>query len=158
MDLYVRAGRRYRPASKEHVLEVAAGYQLSQYADGVVVSSPSDAKTLVASQLRGLESEQFGVLWLTARHRTICWEILFKGTVDGATVHPREVVKRALAVNAAAVICAHQHPSGDPTPSEHDRQITRRLNQALELIGVRLLDHFIVGKDEVVSLAEKGGW
>ena len=157
MDLYVRAGRRYRPASRQQVFEVAAAYELDQFASGTLISSPLDAKALVASQLRGLESEHFGALWLSSRHRTICWEILFKGTIDGASVHAREVVKHALVHNAAAVIFAHNHPSGDPTPSEQDRQITQRLAQALALVDVRVLDHLIVGND-VSSIAERGGW
>ncbi len=157
MDLYVRMGRRYRLAMPEQVLEVAAAYQLDQFPQGTVIRSPMDAKALVASQLSGLESEHFGALWLNSRHRTICWEVLFKGTVDGASVYPREAVKRALRHNAAAVIFAHNHPSGEPTPSECDRQITKRLQQALELIDVRLLDHLVVGSD-VVSMAERGGW
>ncbi len=87
----------------------------------------------------------------------ICWEVLFNGTVDGTSVYPREAVKRVLRHNAAAVIFAHNHPSGEPTPSESDRHITRRLQQALELIDVRLLDHLVVGS-EVISMAERGGW
>lgn len=157
MDLYVRMGRRYRPATAEQVLEVAAAYHLEQFPQGSVIRSPLDAKALVASQLRGLESEHFGALWLNSRHRTICWEVLFKGTVDGATVYPREALRRALTHNAAAAIFAHNHPSGDPSPSESDRQITKRLQQALALIDVRLLDHLIVGRD-VTSMAESGGW
>ena len=157
MDLYVRMGRRYKLAMPEHVLEVAAAYQLDQFPQGTVIRSPMDAKALVASQLSGLESEHFGALWLNSRHRTICWEVLFKGTVDGTSVYPREAVKRALRHNAAAVIFAHNHPSGEPTPSESDRHITRRLQQALELIDVRLLDHLVVGS-EVISMAERGGW
>ena len=157
MDLYVRTGRRYRPAAPEQVLEVAAAYQLDRFPQGAVIRSPMDAKALVASQLSGLESEHFGALWLNSRHRTICWEVLFKGTVDGAAVYPREAVKRALRHNAAAVIFAHNHPSGEPTPSESDRHITKRLQQTLGLIDVRLLDHLVVGRD-VISMAERGGW
>jgi DNA repair protein RadC len=157
MHLYVRSGRRYQPASRQHVLEVAAAYQLEQFPSGCLIRSPSDARTLVATQLRGLDSEHFGVLWLSARHRTIRWEVLFIGTIDGASVYPREAVRRALANNAAAAIVAHNHPSGDAEPSQSDRSITRRLQQALELVDVRLLDHLIVGSD-VVSLAERGGW
>ena len=157
MDLYVRTGRRYRAASRQQVLETAAVYELEQFPQGTIIRSPMDAKALVVAQLRGLESEHFGALWLNSRHRTICWEVLFKGTIDGAFVYPREAVKRALGHNAAAVIFAHNHPSGDPESSESDRQITKRLQQALGLIDVRLLDHLVVGRD-VISMAERGGW
>src|SRR4026207_1101277 len=129
MHLYVRCGRRYQPASRQHVLEVAAAYQLEQFPNGCLIRSPSDAKTLVATQLRGLASEHFGILWLSARHRTIRWEVLFTGTIDGASVYPREAVSRAPVHSAAAAIIAHNHPSGDPEPSESDRNITRRLQQ-----------------------------
>jgi DNA repair protein RadC len=90
MHLYVRSGRRYRPAPRQHVLEVAAAYQLEQFPNGSLIRSPSDAKTLVATQLRGLASEHFGVLWLSARHKTIRWEVLFTGTIDGASVYPSD--------------------------------------------------------------------
>jgi DNA repair protein RadC len=157
MNLYVRSGSCYQPASRQQVLELAAAYQLDQFAAGALIRSPLDAKGLVASQLRGLESEHFGVLWLNARHKVIRWEVLFNGTIDGASVYPREAVRHALACNAAAAIFAHNHPSGDPEPSDSDRNITRRLHQALELIDVRVLDHLIVGSD-VTSLSESGGW
>ena len=156
MDLYVRTGRRYRPAMPEQVLEVAAAYQLDHFPEGAVIRSPMDAKDLVASQLRGLESEHFGALWLNSRHRTIRWEVLFKGTVDGASVYPRVIAQTALQVNAAAVILAHNHPSGVAEPSEADRQITQRLVRALGLLDVRVLDHLVVSARDVISFAERG--
>jgi DNA repair protein RadC len=98
----------------------------------------------------------FCCLFLDTRHRVICFEALFRGTVDGATVYPREVVKRALYHNAAAVILGHNHPSGDCEPSEADRSITAKLAGALALVDVRLLDHLVVSRQGHVSLAERG--
>ncbi|MEW8428207.1 MAG: DNA repair protein RadC, partial [gamma proteobacterium symbiont of Ctena orbiculata] len=90
------------------------------------------------------------------RHRVIGYEELFRGTIDGASVHPREVVKRALEQNAAALIFAHNHPSGVAEPSRADRQITRRLKDALALVEIRVLDHIVIGEGEAVSLAQRG--
>jgi DNA repair protein RadC len=98
----------------------------------------------------------FCVLFLTNRHRVIAFEEMFRGTIDGATVHPREVVKQALRLNAAAVILAHNHPSGVSEPSRADEAITRRLRDALALVDIRVLDHLIVGGSEITSLAERG--
>jgi len=95
-------------------------------------------------KLSGQEREVFAVLFLTTKHRLIGYEELFYGTIDGASVYPREVVKRALTLNAAAVIIAHNHPSGDATPSQADKKITIRLKDALALVDIRLLDHFVV--------------
>ena len=100
--------------------------------------------------------EVFACLFLDNRHRLMAFEELFRGTIDGASVHPREVVRRALAHNAAALILAHNHPSGIAEPSAADTRITERLRQALSLIDVRVLDHLIVGDAEVTSLAERG--
>ena len=106
--------------------------------------------------LRHYPYEVFACLFLDNRHRVIEYEELFRGTIDGASVHPREVVRRALEHNAAALILAHNHPSGVAEPSDADRSITRRLSEALALVDVRILDHFIVGEGEPLSLAERG--
>jgi DNA repair protein RadC len=106
-------------------------------------------------QLRDRPYEVFACLFLDTRHRVIAFEELFRGTIDGASVHPRELVRRALEHNAAAVILAHNHPSGVAEPSAADRQITTRLKDALALVDVRVLDHCVVG-DEIVSFAERG--
>jgi len=98
----------------------------------------------------------FAALFLDTRHRVVAFEELFQGTVDGAAVHPREVVKRALHHNAAATIIAHNHPSGVAEPSAEDERITERLRRALELVEVRLLDHFVIGDGTAVSLAQRG--
>jgi DNA repair protein RadC len=122
------------------------------------ISSPEASKELVFLQLGGKQDEHFAVAFLTNRHQLISFEMLFRGTVDGASVHPRVVVRKALELNAAAVILAHNHPSGDPSPSQADQRITTRLKDALLLIDVRVLDHLIVGSrlEETVSFAERG--
>ena len=103
-----------------------------------------------------LQHEEFHVLWLDTRHRILAVDRLFSGTLDGTAVHAREVVRRALEVNAGAAVLAHNHPSGVCEPSESDRLITHELKAALQLIGVRVIDHLVVGAGATVSLAERG--
>ena len=124
--------------------------------DDVHLTSPEDTRRFLRLKLAEREAEVFCVLFLTNRHRVIAFEEMFRGTIDGATVHPREVVKQALRLNAAAVILAHNHPSGVAEPSRADEAITRRLRDALALVDVRVLDHLIVGGIEITSLAERG--
>jgi len=107
-------------------------------------------------QLRDRGREFFCCVFLDTRHRVLAYEELFAGTIDGATVHPREVVKRALELNAAAVIVAHNHPSGVAEPSRADETLTTKLKDALALVDIRMLDHLIVGDGECVSLSERG--
>ncbi|EHX7008956.1 DNA repair protein RadC [Salmonella enterica subsp. enterica serovar Concord] len=107
-------------------------------------------------RMSGLEREEFMVLYLNNQHRLLAHETLFTGTVNRTEVHPREVLKRALHFNAAAVILAHNHPSGDPAPSPEDRAITERLVQALALVDIRVPDHLIIGSSQVLSFAECG--
>ena len=121
-----------------------------------VLASPGTVREYLAVHYAGHEREEFGCLFLDNRHRLIAAEMMFTGTVDGATVHPREVVKRALQVNAAAVILAHNHPSGVAEPSQADEMITARIRDALALVDIRVLDHLIVGGTQVTSLAERG--
>ena len=123
--------------------------------DGAL-TSPTHTRRYVEARLRGLRNEVFGVIHLDNRHQPILVEVLFRGTIDGATVHPRVVVRRAMMHNAAALIAFHQHPSGVAEPSRADRAITKRLAEALALVDVRLIDHFVVGDGEVVSFAERG--
>lgn len=137
------------------VLELARRQLFENLRRGEVMESPHCTRHYLASRLRGLEREVFGCLFLDNRHRVIAYDDLFHGTIDGASVHVREVVKRALQHNAAALICAHNHPSGVAEPSQADVEVTRRLKQSLALIDVRLLDHIIVG-DDAISLAERG--
>ncbi len=121
-----------------------------------VLRAPADAAGFLCHALGAYPSEVFACLFLTNRHRVLALEELFRGTIDGAAVYPREVVRRCIAHNAAAVILAHNHPSGDPTPSDADRAITHRLRDALALVDVRVLDHLVVSDNDWVSLAERG--
>lgn len=142
-------------AQLQAVLEMARRYLFESLQRGDTLSSPQDTRQYLSSQLRDYTHEVFAALFLDQRHRVICFEELFRGTIDGASVYPREVVKKALQHNAAALIFAHNHPSGVAEPSQADELITRRLIDALKLVDVRVLDHFVVG-DEVVSFAERG--
>ena len=119
------------------------------------LSDPMEAKEFLLSMMRDYQHEVFACLLLNSRNQLIRYEELFAGTIDGTNVHPREVVKLVLRMNAASVIFAHNHPSGDHRPSTADQQITRRLKQALELVDVRVLDHIIVG-ETTLSMAEQG--
>jgi len=121
-----------------------------------VLSSPNDTKNFLLAQLRAYPYEVFACLFLDNRHQIISFDKMFNGTIDGASVYPREVVKQALSRNAAAVIFAHNHPSGVAEPSLSDKKITRRLQEALNLVDIRVLDHFIIGENSAVSFAEHG--
>ena len=120
------------------------------------LSSPRDSAAFLKAQLAHKPYEVFACLFLDNRHRVLAFEELFRGTLDGASVHPREVVRASLKHNAAAVILAHNHPSGVADPSAADRNITRQLRDALQLVGVRALDHLVVGAGEPTSMAARG--
>jgi len=137
-------------------LEMARRHMEAELQRGDALTNPEAVRRYLTAHLRGHSQEVFGCLFLDNRHRIIAFEELFFGTIDGATVHPREVVKRALAHNAAALILAHNHPSGVAEPSHADQAITRRLSDALSLVDVRVLDHIVVGDGPAVSLAERG--
>ena len=145
----------YRTASDEEVLHAARSTINRRFRRGKALTSPADSREFLRIRLAHLEHEVFAILWLDNRHRVIAFEELFRGTIDGASVHTREVVKSALGHNAAACIIAHNHPSGVSEPSRADETITRRLKDSLALIEVRVLDHIIVGED-CVSFAERG--
>ncbi|EHS7464980.1 DNA repair protein RadC [Vibrio cholerae] len=138
------------------VLEMTQRYLAETLKRGDALTSPQQTKLYLSSVLRDRQREAFYILFLDNQHRVIRDEILFEGTIDAASVYPREVVKRALHHNAAAVILAHNHPSGVAEPSQADRRITDRLRDALGLVEIRVLDHFVVGDGEVVSFAERG--
>lgn len=123
---------------------------------GEPLTSPDRARTFLQGKLQDLPHELFCCLYLDTKHRVIRFEELFRGTIDGASVHPREVVRCALKHNAAAVIVAHNHPSGVAEPSAADNALTRRLQEALAMVDIRLLDHLVVGDGEVVSFTERG--
>jgi len=137
-------------------LELGRRYLESEVRARPVLSNPDKTKTYVKAWLCRYPHEVFACLFLDNRHRIINSEILFTGTIDGASVYPREVVKRCLELNAAAIIFAHNHPSGIAEPSQADRQITNKLTQALALLDVRVLDHLVVGDKLVTSMAERG--
>jgi DNA repair protein RadC len=138
------------------VLELGRRFLEATLQRGDALQSAADTRRYLSAKLRHQPHEVFACLFLDNRHRVIAFEELFYGTIDGASVHPRQVVKRALYHNAAALILAHNHPSGVAEPSRADEHITLRLKEALAVIDVRLLDHFIVGDGEAVSFAERG--
>lgn len=137
-------------------IELSQRYLAEEMSRTSVISDPSQTKSFLKSKLRHHSREVFACLYLDNQHRVIVFEELFFGTIDGASVHPREVLKRALRHNAAAVIFAHNHPSGVAEPSQADIRITDRLKSALQLVDIRVLDHMIVGEGEVLSFAERG--
>jgi DNA repair protein RadC len=137
-------------------LELGRRYLASDLQRPDAVTTPAACADYLHARIDAYPYEVFVCLFLDNRHRVIACEALFRGSVDGASVHPREVVRRCLAHNAAAVIFAHNHPSGVAEPSQADRDITAELKRALALIEVRVLDHFIVGSGRPLSLAERG--
>ena len=152
--LYIRHDNgRYRPATPDQVRETALAFTPIV---GETIRSPADTESFLKLKLGDLPHELFCVVFLDNRHRVLNFTELFRGTIDGTSVYPREVVKEALACNAAAVILAHNHPSGVAEPSQADERITKRLKSALELIDVRLLDHLIIGNNVCTSLASRG--
>jgi len=138
------------------VVELGRRYLAERLTRDNALTSPDQAQDYLRHWLQDRAAESFCCLFLDTRHRVVRAEELFRGTIDGATVHPREVVKRALTHNAAAVIVAHNHPSGVAEPSRADEVLTRRLREALALVDIRLLDHIVVGDGAVVSLAARG--
>ena len=138
------------------MLEMTRRHLAEQLQREDLLENPAATRRYLASRMRHHPHEIFACLFLDNRHRIIIFEELFRGTIDGASVHPREVVRRALHHNAAAVILAHNHPSGVAEPSRADIQLTRRLTDALALVDVRILDHVVVGDGDGVSFAERG--
>jgi len=154
--LYVREECGYRQASPDDVLACAQSLISQRFRMGSpVLASPMRTREFLRLRLGAREHEVFCMLALDNRHRLIEFIELFRGTVDGASVHPREVVKEALRLNAAAVILVHNHPSGVAAPSQADELITHRLKEALALVDVRVLDHLVVG-ESIQSFAEAG--
>lgn len=138
------------------ILELCRRVLDAKLAKSDIISSPEVTREFLQLHFQGLEREQFACLFLDTRNRVIALETLFMGTLSAATVHPREVVKQALALNAASVILCHNHPSGDPQPSKADIHITGKLKESLQLVDVRVLDHMIVGRGTILSMAEHG--
>ncbi len=138
------------------VLELARRALLQQMVERPVFDSPNRVKDYLALQMRHLGHEVFAVLFVDSQHRLLAFEILFRGSLTQTSVHPREIVKRALALNAAAVVLAHNHPSGVAEPSRADEFLTQSLRASLALVDVRVLDHLVVGGTSVLSFAERG--
>lgn len=142
--------------TEEDILDMAMKLACKRLSKRRALINPGEVRKHLSVKLALVEHEEFSVIFLNNKHRVLSYETLFRGTIDGASVYPREVVKMTLKYNAAAVILVHNHPSGEAEPSHQDIKITKRLKDALALIDVRVLDHFIVGGKNVVSLAEEG--
>ncbi len=138
------------------VVEMTKRHLHESLSRGHAIENIETTRAYLTAQLRNPSQELFACLFLNNRHQVIKFEILFQGTIDSASVHPREVVKKALQHNASALIIAHNHPSGSQIPSQADKQITEKLKQALSLMEIRLLDHFIIGDKPAWSFAENG--
>ena len=144
---------------KEHedsIIQQAIEVLSRRFTSGQPITCPKDFMRFVMLRLAELENEQFFCAFLNSQHQIISFESVFTGTIDSCSVYPREVVRRSLQVNAAAVIFAHNHPSGSPEPSQADERITYRLRDALALVDIRVLDHVVVGGAYTVSMAERG--
>lgn len=148
--------KRSTRATEHDVLAAAESILQTRLIRLGAIQKPSDAADFLRVRMAHLDREEFHAVWLDRKHAVLGVERLFIGTLDAAAVHPREVVRSALAHNAGAVILAHNHPSQVPEPSSADRAITEELKRALALIDVRLLDHFVVAATSVVSMAERG--
>ena len=154
--LYVQdEGGIYYPATKEAIFTAAkrlSGYQLRK---GAIIKTSDDAKAAIQNKIVGHQYEMFACLFLDSQNRVLDFQEMFRGTINSATVHPREVVKAALQLNAAAVILAHNHPSGITDPSAQDIELSKKLKEILKVIDVRVLDHLVVG-ETVLSMADSG--
>jgi len=144
------------PITDEELMTIANQIARTRLATGEAVTSKDAARQALQTLLQDREHEVFAALFLDNQHRVLGFEELFRGTLDSASVYPREVIKRALAKNAAALVLVHNHPSGHPEPSLADIQLTLHLREALSLVEIRILDHLVVGAEGVVSLAERG--
>ena len=142
--------------NEEDLLTIANQIARQKLAKGEAITDKHLAQQALQTLLQSREHEVFAMLFLDNQHRILAYEELFRGTLSSASVYPREVVKRALALNAAALMLVHNHPSGYPEPSRADIEITHRLQTALELVDIRLLDHLVVATEGIVSLAERG--
>lgn len=143
-------------AQIQAILEISRRYLYQTISEKVIIKNAEQTKCFLKTALSQHKREVFSCLFLDTRHRVLAFEELFYGTIDSATIHPREIAKRALHHNAAAVIFAHNHPSGDPMPSTSDKAITHKLVEVLKTFDIRVLDHMIVGENRVSSFAELG--
>lgn len=147
---------RHLPATADQILEAARHVIDQKTPRGTLFSSPELVKDYLRTKLASYEHEVFAALFLDSQHRLIEYVELFRGTINEASVYPREVVKETLRFNAAAVIFSHNHPSGSPEPSQADKLLTRRLKEGLALVDVRTLDHIVVGGKTTTSFSERG--
>jgi DNA repair protein RadC len=145
-----------KPITETELISTAKAALKSRLPEGPVMNSPQVVRDFLTLELATLEAECFYVLFLNSQHQMLKMDAVFNGTIDGASVYPREIVRRVISSNAAAVILAHNHPSGIAEPSQADRRITERIQQALALIDVRVLDHIVVSVGGTVSFAERG--
>lgn len=145
-----------RLVTPDEILSMARHLIRQRFVRGQAITSPHDTREFLMLELAALEHEVFYCIFLDNQHQILLAETCFQGTVDAASVYPREIVKRALTLNASAVILAHNHPSGLAEPSQSDLSITNKLKEALALIEVRVLDHFVIGGTEFCSFAERG--
>lgn len=145
-----------QPLSEDDILKFAQDLIEKRFQRGATLTSPQDSIEHLKSKLAHFEHEVFAVIFLDTKHRIIAFEKLFTGTIDQATVYPREVAKRALCHNAAAVIFSHNHPSGNTTPSNADISLNDKLKSAMDILSIRALDHIIVGGNNSTSLANEG--
>jgi len=143
-------------SNQQATIQEAIGILESRLRTTKAFISPPDVKQFCQLQIAHEKDEHFCCMFMDSQHRLIAFERLFSGTVDGASVHPRVVVRRALELNAATVIFTHNHPSGEPKPSTNDISITKKLKDALNLVDIRTLDHIVVGREGTVSMAERG--
>ena len=137
-------------------IELSRRFFAERLRQSSVLDSPAAARAYLQAQLRDRQREIFACIYMDNRHRVLDYQEVFQGTINGASVHPREIVKQALEKNAAAILVAHNHPSGVAEPSQADQMLTRRLKAALALVDVRLLDHLVIGDGELVSFSERG--
>jgi len=158
MSLYIREDSgSYAPASAEVVRHAAMALAEARMRQGAYTfGSPDECSSWLTARFADLDREEFACIWLDTQNRLIATETLSVGTINAANVYPREVVRSAMKHNAAAVVFAHNHPSGIPEPSNADRTLTDRLRSALALVDVRALDHFVVAGTRSVSFAERG--
>ena len=145
-----------KPVTIDQLCNITSDLLAQHFELGEALTSPAKSFGFLQAKLALMEHEVFGCLFLNSQNQVLAYEELFRGTIDAASVYPREVIKRALHQNAAAVILCQNHPSGTPEPSQADQSITNRLKEALALVDVRVLDHVVVGGSESVSFAERG--
>ncbi|MNG89918.1 hypothetical protein D3C72_1180230 [compost metagenome] len=157
----LRAGERpgtyviTEPVTEQDLLLMANQIARKRLAKGMPITNTTNAAERLQTLLQDREHEVFAALFLDNQHRLLAFEELFRGTLDSASIYPREVVKRGLVLNCAAIIAVHNHPSGNPEPSRSDKVFTQALKEALALVDIRLLDHLVVAAEGVVSLVER---